>query len=62
LCPTAERVCEGIFWLASVHPLLEKQDLDDICTAVRKVVTAFLEKKATNIPINYATPEIRAML
>lgn len=62
LCPTAERVCEEFFWLASVHPLLERQDLDDISTAVRKVITAFLEKKAANIPIDYATPEIREML
>lgn len=62
LCPTAEHVCDEYFWLASVHPLLEREDLDDIAGAVRKVVTAFTEKKAANIPINYATPEIRAML
>jgi dTDP-4-amino-4,6-dideoxygalactose transaminase len=62
LCPQTERACEEYFWLASVHPLLEKQDLDDIVAAVRKVVTAFIEKKAANIPINYVTPEIRARL
>jgi hypothetical protein len=54
--------CEQYFWLASVHPLLEKQDLDDIVAAVLKVVTAFLDKKAVHILINYATPEIRARL
>jgi hypothetical protein len=62
LCPQTERACEEYFWLASVHPLLEKQDLDDIAFAVRKVVYALLEKKKANIPINYATPDIRARL
>lgn len=62
LCPTAEKACEEVFWLASVHPLLEKQDLDDIAAAVRKVVFAFLEKKEKGIPINYATDDIRARL
>jgi dTDP-4-amino-4,6-dideoxygalactose transaminase len=62
LCPNAETACEEVFWLASVHPLLEKQDLDDIAAAVRKVVFAFIEKKEKGIPINYATDEIRARL
>lgn len=62
LCPTAEKACDEVFWLASVHPLLEKQDLDDIAAAVRKVVFAFIEKKEKGIPINYATDEIRARL
>jgi hypothetical protein len=62
LCPTAEEACDEVFWLASVHPLLEKQDLDDIAAAVRKVVFAFIEKKEQGIPINYATDEIRARL
>jgi dTDP-4-amino-4,6-dideoxygalactose transaminase len=62
LCPQTEQACEEYFWLASVHPLLEKQDLDDIALAVRKVVYAFLEKKATNTPVDYATPDIRARL
>ena len=62
LCPTAEKACDEVFWLASVHPLLEKHDLDDIAAAVRKVVFAFIEKKEKGIPINYATDEIRARL
>ena len=62
LCPNAESACDEVFWLASVHPLLEKQDLDDIAAAVRKVVYAFIEKKEKGIPINYATDEIRARL
>jgi dTDP-4-amino-4,6-dideoxygalactose transaminase len=62
LCPVAEKACDEVFWLASVHPLLEKRDLDDIAAAVRKVVFAFLEKKEKGIPINYATDEIRARL
>ena len=62
LCPTAEKACEEVFWLASVHPLLEKQDLDDVAAAVRKVVFAFMEKKEKGIPINYATDDIRARL
>ncbi len=62
LCPVAEKACEEVFWLASVHPLLEKQDLDDIAAAVIKVVNAFLEKKKQGIPINYATDEHRALL
>jgi hypothetical protein len=49
------RACEQYFWL-------EKQDLDEIVAAVLKVVTAFLDKKAANMLINYATPEIRARL
>ena len=62
LCPNAESACDEVFWLASVHPLLEKQDLDDIAAAVRKVVYAFIEKKEKGIPVNYATDEIRARL
>jgi hypothetical protein len=48
--------------LASVHPLLERQDLDDIAAAVRKVVFGFLEKKEKGIPINYATEEHRSVI
>ena len=62
LCPVAEEACDNVFWLASVHPLLEKQDLDDIATAVKKVVNAFLEKKAQGIKIEYATDAHRALL
>ena len=62
LCPVTEKACEEVFWLASVHPLLEKQDLDDIAAAVIKVVNAFIEKKEQGIPINYATDEHRALL
>jgi len=62
LCPVAEKACDEVFWLASVHPLLEKQDLDDIAEAVKKVVYAFMDKKEKGIPINYATDEIRAKL
>ena len=60
LCPAAERACEEVFWLSSVHPLLAKEDLDDIAAAVTKVATAFAEKKAAGIPIEYATAEMRA--
>lgn len=60
LCPVAERACEEVFWLSSVHPLLSKEDLDDIAAAVRKVATAFVEKKAAGIPTQYATDEYRA--
>jgi perosamine synthetase len=62
LCPVSEKACEEVFWLASVHPLLEKQDLDDITAAVEKVACAFVDKKAQGIPINYATEAHRAML
>jgi citrate lyase synthetase len=62
LCPVSEKACEEVFWLASVHPLLEKQDLDDIANAVRKVVLNFIEKKEKRMPIDYATDEIRARL
>jgi dTDP-4-amino-4,6-dideoxygalactose transaminase len=62
LCPEAEKACDEVFWLASVHPLLEKQDLDDIADAVRKVVLNFIDKKEKGIAINYATDEIRARL
>ncbi|MCZ7554057.1 MAG: hypothetical protein B6D39_05180 [Anaerolineae bacterium UTCFX2] len=62
LCPVAEKACEEVLWLASVHPLLEKQDLDDVADAVIKVVNAFIEKKEKGIPINYATDAHRAAL
>lgn len=62
LCPVAEKACEEVFWLASVHPLLEKQDLIDIADAVKKVANAFIEKKEKGIPINYATDAHRALL
>ena len=62
LCPVTEKACEEVFWLASVHPLLEQQDLDDIAEAIRKVILNFIEKKEKGIPINYATDEIRARL
>ncbi len=62
LCPVAEQACDEVFWLASVHPLLEKSDLDDIADAVWKVATAFVEKKEQGIPINYATEAHRALL
>jgi dTDP-4-amino-4,6-dideoxygalactose transaminase len=62
LCPVSEKACEEVLWLASVHPLLEKQDLDDIANAVRKVVFNFIEKKEKGIPIDYVTDEIRAKL
>jgi perosamine synthetase len=62
LCPVAEKACEEVFWLASVHPLLDKQDLDDIAAAVTKVACSFIEKKEKGIPINYATDAHRALL
>ena len=62
LCPVSEKACEEVFWLASVHPLLEKEDLDDIAAAVRKVANTFVEKKAKGISINYATEADRALL
>jgi len=62
LCPVAEQACDEVLWLASVHPLLEKGDLDDVAAAVRKVANAFIEKKETGIPIDYATDAHRALL
>lgn len=62
LCPEAEKACEEVFWLASVHPLLDKQDLDDVAAAVTKVALNFVDKKEKGIPINYATDEHRALL
>jgi perosamine synthetase len=62
LCPVAEKACDEVLWLASVHPLLEKSDLDDVAAAVRKVATAFIEKKEKGIPIDYATEAHRALL
>jgi dTDP-4-amino-4,6-dideoxygalactose transaminase len=62
LCPAAERACEEVFWLTSAHPLMDQADLDDIATAVEKVATAFVEKKASGIPVAYATEAQRARL
>lgn len=61
-CPEAEKAAEEVFWLASVHPLLEKEDLDDIANAVRKVALAFIDKKEKGLPISYATEEHRAIV
>jgi perosamine synthetase len=61
-CPVAEQACEEVFWLASVHPLLEKQDLDDVADAVIKVATDFAAKTAAGIHIDYTTAELRARL
>lgn len=54
----AEQACEETFWLTSAYLLLEPADLDDIATAVEKVATAFVAKKAAGIPIAYATAYI----
>lgn len=62
LCPVAEKACDEVFWLASMHPLLEKQDLDDVAEAVRKVACDLVDKKNKGIPVNYATAAHRAML
>ena len=59
LCPQAERACDEVFWLSSVNPLLEQQDLDDIATAVEKVASAFAEKKRAGVPVRYATDDQR---
>jgi perosamine synthetase len=61
-CPVAEKACDEVFWLASVHPLLDKTDLDDIAAAVQKIVYAFIDKKEKGIPISYAADEHRALL
>jgi perosamine synthetase len=62
LCPVAEKACDEVFWLASVHPLLETSDLDDVAAAVKKVISGFIEKKEKGISINYATEAHRALL
>jgi perosamine synthetase len=53
---------DEVFWLASVHPLLETSDLDDVAAAVKKVISGFIEKKEKGISINYATEAHRALL
>ncbi|MCC7165416.1 MAG: DegT/DnrJ/EryC1/StrS family aminotransferase [Anaerolineae bacterium] len=62
LCPVAEQACDEVFWLASVHPLLEKQDLDDIADAVKKVVFELIDRKHKGLAVEYATDEHRALL
>ena len=61
-CPEAELAVQEVFWLSSAHPMLATEDLDDIANAVRKVATAFAEKTAAGIPIDYAPDELRARL
>lgn len=61
-CPVAEKACEEVLWLASVHPQLDRSDLDDVAAAVTKVVSAFAEKTKNGIAIDYATDEDRALL
>ncbi len=58
----AEQACDEVFWLASVHPLLEKQDLDDIADAVKKVVFELIDRKHKGLAVEYATDEHRALL
>lgn len=62
MCPEAERACKEVLWLVPPHPMLTEEDLDDIARGVRKVATAFIEKKAKGIKMDYATEELRAML
>lgn len=61
-CRVAEKGCDELSWLASVHPLLEKQDLDDVADAVKKVAYAFVDKQEEGVPINHAADEQRALL
>ncbi|HEC87343.1 MAG TPA: DegT/DnrJ/EryC1/StrS family aminotransferase [Thermoplasmatales archaeon] len=42
--PNAEKASKEIFWLCNPHPLMKKEDLDDLAEAVRKVATYFYEK------------------
>ena len=40
LCPTAKRIGEESFRLL-VHPTIEREDLDDVITAINKVYNAY---------------------
>ena len=62
MCPEAEKACEEVFWLASVHPLLKKQDLDDIANAVKKVASVFVERAQRGEKVEYATEAHRQRL
>ena len=62
MCPEAERACDEVLWLIPPHPMLTREDLDDVARGVRKVATAFVEKKAKGIKVDYATEEHQALL
>ncbi len=51
-----------LFWLRSVNPLLNRQDLKDIADAAAKVATAFIAKREAGIAIRYASNDPRARL
>lgn len=61
-CPVSEKLHEEVLWLSSVNPQMIHKDLDDIAHAVKKVVSAFLEKRARGEKIEFATENERALL
>jgi len=42
--PNAERACEEVLWLLEPHPLLTKEDLDDVIAALEKVCNEFVKR------------------
>jgi perosamine synthetase len=59
--PVAEKAEREVFWLSPVHPLMSQTDLDDTIKAVRKVATAFVERKKMGLSNTFATDEERSL-
>jgi dTDP-4-amino-4,6-dideoxygalactose transaminase len=59
--PVAEKAEREVFWLSSVHPLMNQTELENTVKAVRKVATAFVERNRMGISNNFATEEERAL-
>jgi dTDP-4-amino-4,6-dideoxygalactose transaminase len=47
LCPNAEKLAAEIVWIPGCSPTIQRQDLDDIAAAVRKVVSAYESAEET---------------
>jgi perosamine synthetase len=43
--PISEKVCKEVLWLLEPHPLLTKEDLDDVINALEKVTKALIKKQ-----------------
>ena len=59
--PVAEKIEREIFWLSSVHPLLNQTDLDETAQAVIKVATNFVERSKNGLSNNFATDEEKSL-
>ncbi|UCE44296.1 MAG: DegT/DnrJ/EryC1/StrS family aminotransferase, partial [Candidatus Bathyarchaeota archaeon] len=46
--PNAERACKDVLWLLEPHPLMMKEDLDDVINALEKVARTFTRRQSSS--------------